>query len=419
MSRVRLIVGSSSGNFVEWFDWFTYSAFSLYFANIFFPTGDQTSQLLKTAAVFAAGFVARPLGGWLMGRYADVAGRRKAMAVSMQFMSAGSFCVGLTPGYDRIGILAPVILLGARVLQGLSMGGQYGSCVTYISEVATRARRGFLSSFQYVTLILGQLTAMALLVVLQQVLTPVQLAGWGWRVPFILGGIAALVALRILLRLDESRTFEAVRDTAASVPAWRTLRNHGREVLTVVGLTIGGAVGFYSFTTYMQKFLTLSAGLSRDAATQITAIGLFVLMLLQPVIGALSDRIGRRPLLIAFGALGVLGTYPLMLAISTVTDGLQATVLVVVAMAILAPYTAISGVYKAELFPTEIRALGVGLPYAVVGSVFGGTAEFIALWLKQQGVEALFFWYVTASFGIALVTALLMTETKAHSRIGE
>ncbi len=419
MSRVRLIVGSSSGNFVEWFDWFTYSAFSLYFANIFFPTGDQTSQLLKTAAVFAAGFVVRPLGGWLMGRYADVAGRRKAMAVSMQFMSAGSFCVGLTPGYDEIGILAPVILLGARVLQGLSMGGQYGSCVTYISEVATRARRGFLSSFQYVTLILGQLTAMALLVVLQQVLTPEQLAGWGWRVPFILGGFAALLALRILLRLDESQTFEAVRDTAAAVPAWRTLRSHGREVLTVVGLTIGGAVGFYSFTTYMQKFLTLSAGLSRDAATQITAIGLFVLMLLQPVMGALSDRIGRRPLLIAFGALGVVGTYPLMLAISTVTDGMQATVLVVVAMAILAPYTAISGVYKAELFPTEIRALGVGLPYAVVGSVFGGTAEFIALWLKQQGVESLFFWYVTASFGIALVTALLMAETKAHSRIAD
>ena len=419
MSRVRLIVGSSSGNFVEWFDWFTYSAFSLYFANIFFPTGDQTSQLLKTAAVFAAGFVARPLGGWLMGRYADVAGRRKAMAVSMQFMSAGSFCVGLTPGYDRIGILAPVILLGARVLQGLSMGGQYGSCVTYISEVATRARRGFLSSFQYVTLILGQLTAMALLVVLQQVLTPEQLAGWGWRVPFILGGFAALLALRILLRLDESQTFEAVKDTAATVPAWRTLRSHGREVLTVVGLTIGGAVGFYSFTTYMQKFLTLSAGLSRDAATQITAIGLFVLMLLQPVIGTLSDRIGRRPLLIAFGALGLLGTYPLMLAISTVTDGMRATVLVVVAMAILAPYTAISGVYKAELFPTEIRALGVGLPYAVVGSVFGGTAEFIALWLKQQGVESLFFWYVTVSFGIALVTALLMPETTAHSRIGD
>lgn len=419
MTRVRLIVGSSSGNFVEWFDWFTYSAFSLYFANIFFPTGDETSQLLKAAAIFAAGFIVRPLGGWLMGRYADVAGRRKAMAVSMQFMSAGSLCVGLTPGYEQIGILAPVILLAARVLQGLSMGGQYGSCVTYISEVATQERRGFLASFQYVTLILGQLSAMGLLIVLQQVLTPEQLSTWGWRVPFILGGIAALVALRVLLRLEESQSFEAVRDAAATVPAWRTLRAHWREVLTVIGLTIGGAVGFYSFTTYMQKFLTLTAGLSKDAATQITAVGLFILMLLQPVMGALSDRIGRRPLLIAFGALGVIGTYPLMQAISAVTDGFQATLLVIVAMAILAPYTAISGVYKAELFPTQIRALGVGLPYAMVGSIFGGTAEFIALWLKQQGVETLFFWYVTASFGVALVTALLMSETKARGLIAD
>lgn len=415
--RMRLIIGSSSGNFVEWFDWFTYSAFSLYFANVFFPEGDQTSQLLKAAAVFAAGFIVRPLGGWIMGRYADKHGRRKAMVVSMVLMSLGSLSVGISPGFETIGLMAPVVLTVARVLQGLSMGGQYASCVTYISEVAGAERRGFLASFQYVTLIMGQLAAMGLLIVLQQTLSPGDLSAWGWRVPFIIGAIAALLALKVLLTLDETESFTAIKHKVEGVPAWATLAKYKREVAIVLGLTIGGAVSFYSFTTYMQKFLTNTAGFSKDQATQLTALGLFVMMLLQPVMGALSDRIGRRPLLIAFGALGVLLTYPLLTAISTVTDGVTAAALVIVAMAILAPYTAISGVFKAELFPTEIRALAVGLPYALMSSMFGGTAEIIALSLKQRGIETAFFWYVTACMGVALITALLMKDPKANSRI--
>jgi MHS family alpha-ketoglutarate permease-like MFS transporter len=417
--RVRMIAGGSIGNFVEWFDWFTYSAFALYFANVFFPAGDQTSQLLKTAGIFAAGFIFRPLGGWIMGRYADKAGRRKAMVVSMVFMSLGSFSIGLAPGYEQIGVLAPVVLLLARILQGLSMGGQFGSSAAYIAEVASPKRRGFQASFLYVTLILGQLMAMALLLVLQQVMDPAQLSAWGWRIPFIVGGVTALLALRLLLRLEESHSFETVQNKVAATSPRPTLRQYRREVLIVLGLNLGGSVAFYSFTTYMQKFLTNTGEFSKDTATQITTVGLVVLMFLQPVMGWLSDRVGRRPLLIAFGALGVLTTYPLMTAISTVTDRTEALILVIVAMAVLSPYTSISALFKAELFPTEIRALGVGLPHALVGSLFGGTAEFVALWLKQQGVESLFYWYVTLCMGVALMTALWMRETKGHSHITE
>jgi MHS family alpha-ketoglutarate permease-like MFS transporter len=418
-SRVRLIIGGSIGNFVEWFDWFAYSAFALYFANSFFPVGDQTSQLLKTAGIFAAGFIFRPLGGWIMGRYADVAGRRKAMVISMVLMSMGSFVIGLTPGYEQIGILAPAALLAARILMGLSMGGQFGSAAAYISEVASPKSRGFQASFLYVTLILGQLVAMALLVVLQQVMEPAELSAWGWRIPFILGGVMSLLALRLLLRLEESQSFETVRDKVATVSPWSSLRIYYREVIIVLGLNLGGSVAFYTFTTYMQKFLTNTAEFSKDTATQITTMGLLVFMFLQPVMGWLSDRVGRRPLLIAFGALGVLTTYPLLNAISRTTDRTEALILVVVAMAVLSPYTAISALFKAEMFPTEIRALGVGLPHALVGSLFGGTAEFVALWLKQQGVESYFYWYVTLCLAVALVTALWMKETMVQGRIVE
>jgi MHS family alpha-ketoglutarate permease-like MFS transporter len=414
-----MIVGGSIGNFVEWFDWFTYSAFALYFANTFFPSGDQTSQLLKTAGIFAAGFIFRPIGGWIMGRYADVAGRRKAMAVSMAFMSIGSLSIGLTPGYQHIGIFAPLVLLTARILQGLSMGGQFGSSAAYIAEVAAPNRRGFQASFLYVTLILGQLVAMGLLVILQQVLQPAQLSAWGWRIPFIIGGVTALLSLRLLLRLEESHSFKVVRNKVAPVSPWHTLRQYRREVLVVLGLNLGGSVAFYSFTTYMQKFLANTAGFSKDTSTQITTVGLLVFMFLQPVMGWLSDSIGRRPLLIAFGALGVLTTYPLMSAISTVSNGTEALILVIIGMALLSPYTSISALFKAELFPTEIRALGVGLPHALVGSLFGGTAEFVALWLKQQGAESLFYWYVTLCTAIALATALWMKEPRTHSRITE
>lgn len=415
--RIKAIVGGSIGNLIEWYDWFVYSAFALYFAEIFFPEGDQTAQLLNAAAVFAVGFLMRPIGSWLMGIYADRAGRRAALVLSMTIMALASLAIALTPGYDRIGFLAPLILLLARVAQGLSVGGEYAAVATYLSEIAGPKRRGFVASFQYVTLIMGQLVALAVLMLLQNLLTPEELVAWGWRVPFFIGALGAVGAYWLRRGIEESRSFEAVRRRATPVQTWKLMAEHPRELATVLGLTMGGALGFYTFGTYMQKFLANTSGFSRDTATTITAAAMVVFMLSQPLMGWISDKIGRRPLLITYGVLATIMTVPILTLIGATNNAVTAFFLVALALTIQSTYTAISGLYKAELFPTEIRALGVGLPYAIAVSAIGGTAEFVALWLKQAGHGSLFYWYVTGFMAIALLTAITMRDTQRYSRI--
>ncbi|MBL8297272.1 MAG: MFS transporter [Rhodanobacteraceae bacterium] len=416
--RLRSILSGSIGNLVEWYDWYVYTAFALYFAPVFFPAGDQTAQLLNTAAIFAVGFLMRPLGGWLLGQYADRHGRKAALVLSVLLMCAGSLLIALTPGYAQIGIAAPVLLLLARLLQGLSVGGEYGASATYLSEMASREHRGFWSSFQYVTLILGQLLALAVLILLQRLLlTEQQLQDWGRRIPFVVGALAAFVSLYLRRSMQETESFSAQATVVASRHRLRELLRHPRELATVVGLTLGGTLAFYTFTTYMQKYLVVSAGMSKDDATLVCAAALFVFMLLQPLIGALSDRIGRRPLLIAFGLLGTLGTIPLFTALVPGVSPAIAFGLIVLALTVISGYTAINAVVKAELFPVEVRALGVGLPYALTVSLFGGTAEYLALWFKQRGNEAGFYTYVTVCIAVSLVVYVFSADTRRNSRI--
>lgn len=416
--RLRSIFSGSVGNLVEWYDWYVYTAFALYFAPVFFPSGDQTAQLLNTAAVFAVGFLMRPLGGWLLGQYADRHGRKAALVLSVLMMCGGSLLIALTPGYAQIGVAAPVLLLLARLLQGLSVGGEYGASATYLSEMASREHRGFWSSFQYVTLIMGQLLALAVLILLQRLLlTPEQLHSWGWRIPFVIGALAALVSLYLRRSMLETESFRSQSAANRASRRMDELLRHPRELLTVVGLTLGGTLAFYTFTTYMQKYLVVSAGMSKDDATAVSAAALFVFMLLQPLVGALSDRVGRRPLLIAFGVLGTLGTVPLFAALGPGVTPLEAFGLIVLALTAISGYTAINAVVKAELFPVEVRALGVGLPYALTVSLFGGTAEYLALWFKREGMEAGFYWYVTACIGVSLLVYLFTADTKRTSRI--
>ena len=417
--RIRAVFGASAGNLVEWYDWYVYAAFGLYFAKVFFPAGDQTAQLLATAAVFAVGFIVRPIGSWIMGMYADRHGRRSAMVLSMVAMGGGSLMIALTPGHNRIGVFAPTILLLARVIQGLSVGGEYAASATYLSEMAGRKRRGFYSSFQYVTLIMGQLLALVVLLVLQRLLTPEQLSDWGWRVPFFIGTLAAVMAFWIRRGIDETKSFEAIKRRTTPVQTWKMMGEHPKELATVVGLTMGGTIGFYTFSTYAQKFLVNTSGFSKETASQIAAASLVVFMLLQPVLGALSDRIGRRPLLITFSLIGTLTTVPLLNAIGGTRDAMMAFFLVTAALANVACYTSIGAVFKAELFPAEIRALGVGLPYAIVVSLFGGTAEYVALWLKQAGHEGWFYWYLSGCMLVSFITAVTMRDTQRFSRIVE
>jgi MFS transporter, MHS family, alpha-ketoglutarate permease len=409
------VLRGSVGNLVEWYDWYAYTAFSIYFAATFFPKGDQTAQLLNTAAIFAVGFLMRPLGGWLLGMFADRYGRRTALTLSVLLMAAGSLVIALSPGYESIGIAAPILLVLARLLQGLSVGGEYATSATYLSEVATPGRRGYYSSFQYVTLAAGQLVALLVQIVLQQLLSNDELMSWGWRVAFGVGAVAALSVLWLRRGMDESESFERARQAEGTRGQLRVLAQFPRECLLVAALTLGGTVAFYTYTTYMQKFMINTSGIDARTVTWINFVALLVFVCIQPVGGMLSDRVGRRPLLLAFGVAGTLLSVPLLTLLAVTSNPFGAFAIMVFALVIVTGYTSINAVVKAELFPTRIRALGVGLPYALTVAIFGGTAEYIALWFKSIGHESLFFWYVAACILVSLIAYARMRETSTSS----
>lgn len=411
--RILAIVAASSGNLVEWFDFYVYAFCAIYFAPAFFPKSDPTTQLLNTAGVFAAGFLMRPIGGWLFGRIADKKGRKTSMLISIIMMCAGSLLIACLPTYATIGTMAPVLLLLARLLQGLSVGGEYGTTATYMSEVAMRGQRGFFSSFQYVTLIGGQLLAVLVVVVLQQLLTEAELKDWGWRIPFVIGAATAVVALLLRRTLHETTTAESRANRGAGSMA-ELFKNHKAAFFTVLGYTAGGSLMFYTFTTYMQKYLVNSAGMSIKTASNVMTVCLFIYMCLQPLFGALSDRIGRRNNMLLFGALGTLATMPILTLLQGVTSPVAAGALIVLALAIVSFYSSIGGIVKAEMFPPELRALGVGLSYAIANAAFGGSAEYVALGLKSIGSESLFYWYVTAMMVMTFFVSLRLPKQATY-----
>ena len=411
--RIGAIVAASSGNLVEWFDFYIYAFCAIYFSAAFFPNSNPTAQLLNTAGVFAAGFLMRPIGGWLFGRIGDRRGRKTAMVISVAMMCVGSLLIAALPTYATIGTWAPALLLLARLFQGLSVGGEYGTTATYVSEAALQGRRGFFSSFQYVTLIGGQLLAVLVVVILQQLLDEAQLKAWGWRIPFIIGAITALVALWVCSTLHETSTAQTRNSEVAGSVA-ELLRHHKAAFGTVLGYTAGGSLIFYTFTTYMQKYLVTTAGMSIRAASTVMTGCLFLYMCMQPLFGALSDRIGRRRSMLLFGALGTLTTVPILTALQHVSSPLVAFLLISTALAIVSFYTSIAAIVKAEMFPTEVRALGVGLAYALANAVFGGSAEYVALGLKSIGRQGVFYWYVSAMLAIAFLVSLRLPRDSRY-----
>ena len=415
-SRLKAIFGGSIGNLVEWYDWYAYSAFALYFSASFFPQGNKTAQLLNTAGIFALGFLMRPIGGWIFGRIADKVGRKQSMTLSVLLMSFGSLLIAFIPTYQSIGIIAPLVLLFARLLQGLSVGGEYGVSATYLSEMASKNRRGFYSSFQYVTLIGGQLFALGIQLILQKVLSDAELHAWGWRIPFIIGAILSLVALYLRSTLYETKAFETHKNMSDERKGTiRELLKYPKALLTVIGLTLGGTLAFYTYTTYMQNFLVKTVNLSKGESTLISFSSMLLFALIQPLFGALSDRIGRRPLLISFGVLGTICTVPLLTALSHTTSQYTAFFLLLAGLFIVSGYTSINAIVKAELFPAEVRALGVGLPYALTVAIFGGTAEYVALYLKDAGHESYFYWYISGCIFLSLLVYVGMRDTKESS----
>jgi MFS transporter, MHS family, dicarboxylic acid transporter PcaT len=320
-------------------------------------------------------------------------------------MCAGSLGIACLPTYATVGALAPVLLLVARLVQGLSVGGEYGTIATYMSEAAFHGRRGFYSSFQYVTLIGGQLLAVLVIVLLESVLTDVELHAWGWRIPFLVGAVTAAAALLLRRTLHETQTEEA-RNNARAAGLLHLLREHPRAFGSVFFYTAGGSLFFYTFTTYMQKYLVNTVGIPIKTASWVMTGTLLLYMVMQPAFGALSDRIGRRRQMIWFGVLGTIVVVPVLTALRATQDPLVAGLLVTAALAVLSLYTSVAGIVKAEMFPAEVRALGVGFAFALGNALFGGTAEYVALALKSRGYETSYGWYVTALMIVFCVVSI-------------
>ncbi|MFO0726206.1 MAG: MFS transporter [Myxococcota bacterium] len=414
--RLRNILGGSAGNLVEWFDWFAYASFALYFSRSFFPAGSPTAQLLNTALIFAGGFIARPLGALLLGIYADRAGRRAALSLSVAMMCGGSLMIALIP--TGLGFVSPLLLVVARLLQGLSVGGEYGASATYVSEMAGEERRGFWSGFLYVTLIGGQLLAMGLQVILQRLLSEPELYAFGWRIPFVIGALLAVVVFWIRRGIHETQAFHQDQGPAQERGRASLLfTSYARETSIVVVLTAGGGVGFYTYTTYMQKLLVNSAGLDKTVAAELMTAVLATFLFFPPLAGWISDRIGRKTTLaVSYGG-GAILAVPVLSALSTTHDAFSAYFLCLLPLLFLSGYTALSAIVKAELYPAAVRALGVAVPYSIAMAIFGGNAESAALYLKELGHESAYFWGVAGVMALGFLVSLKMRDTQKHSRI--
>lgn len=416
--RIFGIVGAASGNLVEWFDFYIYAVFATYFTvALTGPDQGTGSGSFFIWGAFALSFFMRPLGSWLFGWMGDKYGRKQSMLISIIMMGVGSFCFALLPTYDQVGVLAPILLLIVRLFQGLSVGGEYGAVATYMSEVALSGRRGFYASFQYVTLSGGQLLASLTGVILLMFLSTEQLENGGWRIPFLIGGLAALISLWVRRTLEETST-EEQRESKDSGSIIALFRRHWKQFLLVVGYTAGGSLSFYAITVYSRNYM-MDMGVNHVIVGYIMTFSLFVFMLSQPLFGYISDLIGRKFSMLLFGGLGALTIYPVMaIAMPAFKDSIVVlSLLLIFMMLIISFYTSISGLVKAEMFSPEVRALGVGLSYAVGNAMFGGTAVSVANEFKSSGHIDYFFIYVAVMLAISFLCSLALPKRPKYLEI--
>ena len=407
----------SAGNLVEWYDVYVYSVFAVYFESQFFSAADKNSTMYVWA-IFAATFLMRPIGAWYFGRFADRYGRRLALTVSVTMMAACSFLIALTPTAASIGGWAALILLFARLLQGFATGGEYGTSATYMSEAAIPGRRGFLSSFHYVTLVGGHVLAQLTLFTMLMFWEKPEISAWGWRIAFGIGGLAAIVVFWLRRSMDESLgedSIEAAREgrAKASGSMYELFVHQWRPLLLCFLITAGGTVAFYTYSVNGPKMIQSAfAGTDVMTGTLINLGVLTFLMVLQPIGGWLSDIVGRKSLLVFFGVGGVLYSWYLVAELPNQHDPLIAFLTLALGFVILTGYTSINAVVKAELFPTHVRALGVGFGYALANSLFGGTAPLLyqgALKTDRVGDFAI---YVTAIIAVSLVVYVFFLKNK-------
>ena len=405
--RIRSIVAASSGNLVEWYDFYIYAFSAIYFAHTFSTSQNDTIQQINAFGIFALGFLMRPIGSWLFGSLADKIGRKSSMIFSVILMALGSFMIAALPSKESVGDFAILVLLLARLIQGLSVGGEYGIAATYLSELASEGKRGFYSSFQYVTLIGGQLLAVASISVLLLFFDEAEMKEWAWRILFVFGGLLALGSLFVRGVMHETGQNLKKHEDRGTLKA--LFNTSWREFLIVVGITAGGSLAFYTITTYSKTFMINSAGIDATTSNHIMLIALFILMIFQPIFGALGDKIGHQRSLLIFAILAFIGVYPLF---SLVKSGGEfiAFAAIIALFIILSFYTSVAGIFKAKLFPEHVRALGTGFGYAIPNAIFGGSAPYVALQFKENGIENGFFVYLAVMMILVFIVAKMLPK---------
>jgi MHS family alpha-ketoglutarate permease-like MFS transporter len=412
---VRTLVAASIGNAIEWYDWTVFATFLIYFATQFFPADNPGLALVNTTATYAVAFFFRPLGGWLLGRFADTRGRKSAMILTISLMALGSLIIGILPTYQQVGWLAPILLLLARVGQGMSLGGEVSNASAYLAEIAPMRRRGRYSAFFYISTGTSLLIASLLGVVLSGVLTEDQLAAFGWRIPFIIGGLLALVGLYLRRSLAETELFEASKDEAVRVhrPLWTTLTHHPKAVGQLVGITLLNTLNYYVFFSALTPYAVKSQGADdNDVFIALSAGTALFIVLLYPF-GALSDRFGRKPQLLFWSAALAVLIIPLSKLIGPGAGLLPLLVVFCTGLGLYALMASIAPAIMSELFPTELRGVGIGAWYNITVATFGGTAPLVIATLANAGHSDWFFIYVALGAAIAFCTVLTLRET-AH-----
>ncbi len=409
----KAVRGAAIGNTVEWFDFAIYGFLATYIAEKFFPPGDETAALLNTFAIFAAAFFMRPLGGFFFGPLGDRIGRQRVLAIVILLMSASTLAIGLVPSYDAIGVLAPILLLFLRCLQGFSAGGEYGSGACFLAEYAPDKHRGFVVSFLVWSVVVGFLLGSITVTGLEAILSEDAMNSYGWRIPFLLAGLLGAVGLYIRLKLGDTPEFTSLREAGevSESPLKEAVTTSWRPILQIIGLVVVHNVGFYVVYTFLPSYFTKTLEFSKtDAFFSITVASLVGIVLIPPL-GALSDRIGRKPLLIA-GSVGfAVFAYPLFLLLNT--GSLTAAIAAHAGLAAIeAVFVCASLAAGAELFATRVRSSGYSIGYNISVAIFGGTAPYVATWLvSRTGNDIAPAFYVMGAAVITLLTVLTMRET--------
>ncbi|WP_370947827.1 MFS transporter [Amycolatopsis sp. cg5] len=410
---VRKLFAASVGNALEWFDWTIYATFSIYFATAFFPAGNDALAQINTFATYALAFFFRPLGGVLLGRFADLKGRKPAMILTIVLMAGGSVAIAILPTYAQVGWLAPILLLLARVAQGLSLGGEVSNASAYLAEIAPKERRGRYSAFFYISTGSAVLVASVLGFVLSKTMSKADLSSYGWRIPFLLGGILGLIGLWLRRSLAETEQFERNREKAEKVkrPLLLTIKEHPKAVGQIVGVSMLSTLCYYTFFSALTPFAVTTRKADAVDVFLALSIATALFVALQYPMGALADRLGRKPQLLVWSA----ATAVVIVPLSTLVKPGFWNLLVVfcVGLALYTAMTSIAPALMSELFPTELRGLGIGAWYNLTVALFGGTAPLVIKLLSNAGLSTVFFWYVAAGAAIAFVVISRLPETKA------